>query len=144
MARIAFERSLYQDSQMRALLVLLLVELERCCVMEVAPIDPICEEILTLFRNNPNKNYTLRQLAELFFMNEKTLDRHFRRAYGSSISYCQRKIKLESVKRYLIEYPTVPLRLLAADFGFYDEFHLSKSFRAQYGVSPKHYRSENC
>ena len=49
--------------------------------------------------------------------------------------------KLEMVRDFLIHQPDAKLHEAALNFGFYDEFHLSKAFKKQYGVSPSKFRA---
>ena len=49
--------------------------------------------------------------------------------------------KLEMVASQLEVDPDVRLAEIADLFGFYDEFHLSRSFKQKYGLSPSQYKS---
>jgi AraC-like DNA-binding protein len=44
------------------------------------------------------------------------------------------------VRQFLCANPGITLRETASNFGFYDEFHLSKAFKKQFGVAPKYLR----
>ena len=57
------------------------------------------------------------------------------------LSMYQMDLKLEMVKEFLIHQPQAKLHEAAVNFGFYDEFHLSKAFRKKYGQPPSKYRS---
>ena len=46
------------------------------------------------------------------------------------------------VRQFLLTQPGVKLHETALNFGFCDEFHLSRSFRRRYGVSPDRYRKD--
>ena len=48
--------------------------------------------------------------------------------------------KLEMVRQFLLSQPDTKLREAAVNYGFYDEFHLSKAFKKQFGLSPSQYR----
>ena len=50
--------------------------------------------------------------------------------------------KLEMVREFLISQPHARLREAAANYGFYDEFDLSRAFKKQFGMSPSQYRSQ--
>lgn len=125
------------ETRLDALFSLLLLELHSCLLTDNSKHDDIVEEIIRLFQSNPEKNYTLEQLSELFFVSEKTLCRRFMKSCGKSPSVYQNDLKLEWVHRSLTENPSTTLRQVALNYGFYDEFHLSKAFKQKYGVSPR-------
>jgi AraC-like DNA-binding protein len=47
--------------------------------------------------------------------------------------------KLEQIAALLRSGTFSNIRSLASDFGFYDEYHLSKCFKKKYGISPYRY-----
>ena len=55
---------------------------------------------------------------------------------GETPCQFQRKYRLEAVRAFLLSHPDVSLRQAAENFGFCDEFHLSKAYKQRYGVSP--------
>jgi len=70
------------------------------------------------------------------------LARMFRRAYGLSIGQYARQVRLEWVARQLAE-TEAPLSAIAFRAGFADQSHLTRAFRAQWGVTPRQYRLAN-
>ena len=48
--------------------------------------------------------------------------------------------RLEKGKRYLTDYPNMKICSVAAALGFCDEFHFSKAFKREFGVSPAEYK----
>ena len=71
----------------------------------------------------------------------RTLNNHFFKNYGKTFYAYQMETKLEMVRDFLIHQPDAKLHEAALNFGFYDEFHLSKAFKKQYGVSPSKFRA---
>jgi len=67
------------------------------------------------------------------------LARMFRRAYGVSIGQYARQVRLEWVARQLTD-TEEPLSAIAFRAGFADQSHLTRAFRAQWGVTPRQYR----
>jgi AraC family transcriptional regulator len=67
------------------------------------------------------------------------LARVFRRCYGVSIGRFAREARLERVARELVESPA-PLSVIAFRAGFADQSHLTRAFRARWGVTPRQYR----
>ena len=47
---------------------------------------------------------------------------------------------LEMVRQFLLTQPDTKLREAAINYGFCDEFHLSKAFKKHFGLSPSQYR----
>ena len=48
--------------------------------------------------------------------------------------------KLEMVRQFLLTQPDTKLREAAINYGFCDEFHLSKAFKKKYGYPPSKLR----
>jgi AraC-like DNA-binding protein len=61
---------------------------------------------------------------------------------GFSFHAYQKERKLEMAASMLMTDPDLQLREIANTLGFYDEFHLSKSFKQKYHISPKEYRNQ--
>lgn len=70
------------------------------------------------------------------------LQREFRRDMGMTLQQYIRASLLESVKIRL-QTTGDPIRVIASDFGFPDEFYFSRLFRRRVGVSPRAYRQNN-
>ncbi|SFS87561.1 AraC family transcriptional regulator [Paenibacillus sp. BC26] len=66
----------------------------------------------------------------------------FRQVTGKSPNQYMLELKLASAKASL-EATNTSVKDIAAALHFYDEFHLSKSFKNRYGVSPRFYRKTN-
>lgn len=60
--------------------------------------------------------------------------------YGKSIYTYQLDMKMEAVRLFILNHPNIKLHEVALNFGFYDEFHLSKIFKKKFNVSPNQYR----
>ena len=90
--------------------------------------------------SHPAKFYTLEEMANLLDCSKKTLEKNFKIKTGYTFHQYQLYKKIEQVSIILKSHPNIPLKALADQHGFYDEFHLSKSFKKFVGVSPKEYR----
>ncbi len=100
----------------------------------------LVEEVSRLIRSTPQTFFTGKELAERFYVCERTLSNHFKRAFGKTLYAYQMDVKLEMVHQFLLTQPGVKLHETALNFGFCDEFHLSRAFRRKYGLSPDQYR----
>jgi AraC family transcriptional regulator len=67
------------------------------------------------------------------------LARVFRRCYGLSIGQFARQVRLDWVARQLTE-SREPISAIAFRAGFADQSHLTRAFRARWGVTPREHR----
>ncbi len=131
-----------QQNRLSLLFSLLLCEISEFLSMPVphsAP-DPVVEQACERVRTTPQLFFTASQMAANFFLCERTLHNRFQRACGKTFYAFQMETKLEMVRRFLLTQPQAKLHEAALNYGFYDEFHLSKAFKKQFGVSPSEYR----
>lgn len=103
----------------------------------------LVDEVSRLIQSTPQTFFTGKELAERFYVCERTLTNHFKRAFGKTLYAYQMDLKLEMVRQFLLTQPDVKLHETALNFGFCDEFHLSRAFRRKYGLSPDQYRRKN-
>ena len=103
----------------------------------------LAEEVSRLIQSTPQTFFTGKELANRFYVCERTLTNHFKKSYGKTLHAYQMDLKLEMVRQFLLTQPGVKLHETALNFGFCDEFHLSKAFRRKYGLSPDQYRRKN-
>ena len=103
----------------------------------------ILAEASRLIQTTPQTFFTGKDLADRFFVCERTLSNQFKKAYGKTLYVYQMDVKLEMVRQFLLSQPEVKLHETALNFGFCDEFHMSRTFKRKYGVSPSQYRQEN-
>ena len=104
--------------------------------------DTLTAEVCRLIQATPQTFFTAKELADRFYVCERTLTNHFKRVFGKTLYAYQMEVKLEMVRQFLLTQPGVKLHETALNFGFCDEFHLSRSFRRRYGVSPDRYRKD--
>lgn len=97
----------------------------------------IVEQSVSLMQTTPQKFFTSTEMADRFFVCERTLNNLFRKTYNMTFSGYQMDRKLEMVRQYLLQHPESKLDEAARNFGFCDEFHLGKAYKKKYGVSPK-------
>jgi AraC-like DNA-binding protein len=86
-----------------------------------------------------DKFYPIEELEKFTGLSKKSLTLRFREITGQSIHKYQMDNKLENIAVLLRSGNFSNIRNLASDFGFYDEYHLSKCFKKKYGISPYRY-----
>lgn len=89
---------------------------------------------------NPERFYSVPEIAREFCVSEKTLNNRFRTVHNKTFYAWQMDQRLDSVYRALKNNPDSTLKEIAVNFGFYDEFHLSRAFKKKFGSAPKYVR----
>lgn len=133
--------SSFREQKLSLLLNLLMLELkEQQEKPYCSSSNSILEEASRLIQTTPQTFFTGKELAERFYVCERTLSNQFKKVYGKTLYAYQMDVKLEMVRQFLLSQPEVKLHETALNFGFCDEFHLSRTFKKKYGVSPSRYR----
>lgn len=97
-------------------------------------------EIAQFLRSNPEKFFSVPEIAHKFFVSGKTLNKRFKIVYNKTFCAWQMEQKLDMVYQALHNNADITLKETAVNFGFYDEFHLSRAFKKKFGVAPKYVR----
>jgi AraC-like DNA-binding protein len=139
LARTFHSNSPNREMRCRAILDLLLAELSDIYRGEIVQKDLAMGELMEYMVNNPEKFFTITELAEEVNLSERSLTRRFRAETGKTVHQYQMDYKLDRIANLLKAQAYISLRNLALNFGFYDEFHLSSSFKKKFGISPKSY-----
>lgn len=96
----------------------------------------LVNDALHLIRMTPHKIFTLSELSEILNVCSRTLTAKFKKGTGKSVHQYQLDLKLEMAYMMIRDNPERPFKEVALNFGFYDEFHLSKLFKRRYGYPP--------
>jgi AraC family transcriptional regulator len=96
-------------------------------------VEAMCDE--------PRRRWTLGELSAIADRHPVRMAQTFRRLTGASVGEFQRLRRLTSLGLALRQRPT-PLAQLAAEFGYYDQSHMTSEFRRSFGVSPGRYRHD--
>lgn len=134
-----------QENRLSLLFSLLLCEIAELLVLsprQPAP-DPLVEEVCGRVRTTPQTFFSAREIAAEYFICERTLNNRFQKACGKSFHAFQMETKLEMVRQFLLSQPQAKLHEAALNYGFYDEFHLSKAFKKKFKMAPSEYRRQN-
>lgn len=105
--------------------------------------SPIAEEAIRMIHDMPHKHFNTEEVATQLSVCSKTLNQVMIHATGMSFSKYQTNKKLEMVASQIIAEPDIKFSEIASLFGFYDEFHLSRTFKQKYGISPLQYKKKH-
>ncbi|WP_058914012.1 helix-turn-helix transcriptional regulator [Entomohabitans teleogrylli] len=97
------------------------------------------ENIRRLLEQQPEKDYTLNELAQLAAMSSSSLRSKFRHAYGHSVFDYLRDCRLELARRYLTQGYSV--QQAAWMSGYQHATNFSTAFRRRYGIAPSDVRA---
>lgn len=137
----------WSDSSLKDRKLACLFELLLCEIKEQQAKSPAAfkhyafvDSVAKYLHANPQTFFTASEVASHFSVSERTLNNRFREIYQKTLYTYQMEQKLEMVRQFLRTNPGITLRETASNFGFYDEFHLSKAFKKYFGMSPKYMR----
>jgi AraC-like DNA-binding protein len=136
LARIFHSQTPNRELRCRALFDLLLAELADICQEEPVRRDVAIERLLEYMTDRPEKFFTIAELSLAARLSGRSLTRRFRAETGKTVHQYQMDYKLDGIANLLKSRSFADLKNLAVNFGFYDEFHLSSSFKKKFGVSP--------
>ncbi|MFW5745843.1 MAG: helix-turn-helix domain-containing protein [Spirochaetota bacterium] len=91
-------------------------------------------------RERPGDDWRVATLAERAGVSPQHLGRLFRELTGRAPKEYVLEARVEAAKAYL-RGSSLPLKRIAAELGFHDEFHFSRRFSQRVGASPSAYRS---
>ena len=102
--------------------------------------NSMLERVRQKIYSNPQVFFSAPEMAAEFYICPRTLNNRFRASCNQTFSAYQMDLKLEMVREFLTHQPDAKLHEAAVNFGFYDEFHLSKAFKKKYGYPPSKLR----
>lgn len=98
--------------------------------------------LLKMIQEHPERFFTLEELAGAVHLSTRTVADEFKKVTGRTVHQYQLDLKLQMACSEIKAYPNRSFREIAAAYGFYDEFHFSKSFKQKFGIPPKFARKE--
>ncbi|MCL2774559.1 MAG: AraC family transcriptional regulator [Oscillospiraceae bacterium] len=142
--KIALEslaKSKYFDIKLSSLFNVLLCELSAINNnTATAGSDNLFNRALCIMSEHPEKFYKIKELAAFFSVAEKTIRNTFLRHTGESVHEYQLKKKIDIIKTRIKLEPNLKMKTICKEYGFCDEFHLSRIFKKYAGVSPTDYK----
>ena len=140
--RLAFElaASSREELAMASLAAEIIGEL-RCAGDDKRDRGQWIDRIVEAISDEPGRRWSLRDLAEITNRHPVHVAQAFRASTGISVGTFQRLRRLTSLGLAL-RHTKTSLAMLAADFGYYDQSHMTTEFRAAFGSSPGRYRRD--
>jgi AraC-like DNA-binding protein len=142
--RSSWSHSTANRIRARTFLGVLLSELSRISSHE--ELDPHLMPVhraMDLIERDPGHAWPLDELAEKVRLNRRVLTTRFRAVTGMSVRQFLMQHRICIARSILDSMPTTPLKTIAGQLGFSDEYHLSHCFKRISGVSPREYRGKN-
>lgn len=99
----------------------------------------LLDRIMAYVEECYGKNIVIRNVAKEFFVSESTISHLFKQKLGISFYHFVTQRRLIAAKK-LIE-KDVPLETVAVQVGFQDYSGFYRTFRKEYGISPRQYRN---
>ena len=98
-------------------------------------LSDICE----MLKHEPQKNYSVPELAEKCALSVRGFRDAFKKKYGISPKEYMLRIKMERAEELLVS-TTMNISSIAESVGFSDRFYFSRMFKSRYGRSPVSFR----
>lgn len=142
MIAVCWRDTIHRSNRLSCLFDLLLCEI--CEQESAAAVNTqhfaFVNKIAQFLQSSPEVFYSVSDIARRFYVSEKTLNKRFKTVYGKTFYAWQMEQKLDMVYQALQNNAELTLRETAVNFGFYDEFHLSRAFKKKFGAAPKYVR----
>lgn len=102
--------------------------------------DPLISEALTQINANLHTKLQLRTLAEEYYLSYVQFSRRFKAAVGITVQDYITDMRLKKAKTLLAD-STLPVKEIAINCGFANEYYFSNFFREHVSMSPTQFRS---
>ena len=130
-----------RNTALHALALTLTVRLSRHARSLATAKPAWVDEAQTIIRTRFSENLRLATLSEEIGVAPSTLTAAFRRYLHKSVGEFLIDVRLQHARSAILESPA-SLAAIAVSCGFYDQAHLTRAFRRQYGVTPAKLRSD--
>ena len=98
------------------------------------------EQVMDIIHKNPEQFFSNRELADRVGISLKGLETKFKAQFGVTIHQYMLQFKVRQAMNDLRNFREMPIKEIAYNLGFYDEYHFSRQFKKITGFSPQQYR----
>ena len=102
--------------------------------------DPLVQRVLLVMQFHLDAPLTIARIARITGLDKRRVERRFRAVFGRSPLEIYTQMRLGQA-RHLLEHTERSVAAIAAECGFCDTSHLSRTFRQKYGVTPARHRA---
>ena len=102
--------------------------------------EALGDEIKSIIQKSPERFFSNEELAKACGVSVKTAESKFKALFGVTIHQYILHFKTEAAISYFKSFPEMSVKEVAYNLGFYDEYHFSKQFKKQTGLSPSEYK----
>jgi transcriptional regulator GlxA family with amidase domain len=102
--------------------------------------DPLVRRVLLIMQLHLDAPVSISRIARMAGLDKRRIERRFRAVFGRSPLEVYTEMRLAQA-RHLLEHTQRSVTAIAAECGFCDSSHLSRSFRQKYGVTPARHRA---
>lgn len=107
----------------------------------VRPDIPWVRQAREFVQSNACTGFTLDMLAASMGRHPIHVARSFRKAFGTSVGAFARDVRIARAAS-LLRTTRRPISDIAVDCGFFDQAHLTRTFKESHGITPAKFRSE--
>ena len=104
--------------------------------------DKLGEKIKNIIHLNPEKFLSNTYIANEVNVSLKTAETKFKAQFGITIHRYILEFKIEQAISLFKNFSEMPIKEIAYNLGFYDEYHFSKQFKNITGLSPNEYKKK--
>jgi len=101
---------------------------------------PLLDDLLKEIRENPERWWSVQEMAELCNLSVDQLRRVFFQRTGINPKTYVDRLKINHAAEFLINFD-MPVAQVAEHFGYQDPYHFARRFKAILGISPGQYRN---
>ncbi len=98
----------------------------------------LLDQVLAYVEEHLGEKITLAEVAKHFFISESTITQTFRKRMGVSFYRCVTQRRLIAAKAFIER--GIPMESVAEQVGFSDYSAFFRSFKQEFGISPRQYR----
>ena len=103
--------------------------------------DPLVSQAMRFISEHGGEHIKVSDVAAHVHVTRRTLERRFQRTVGRPISGEIQRLRVERVKRQLLE-SDAPIKMIATRLGYCNSKRLCEAFRRREGITPGDYRRQ--